>query len=81
MPEKKSPVANADALVRGLRNLIEEARLTVATTVNAALTLLYWRIGTRINHDILKGERAAYGAEILPTLSAKLAPLKNGGKS
>ena len=27
----------------------------------------------RINQEILKEERATYGAEILPTLSAKLA--------
>lgn len=62
----------ADTLIRDLRGLIEEARSSVATTVNAALTMLYWRIGTRINHEILKGERATYGAEILPTLSSKL---------
>jgi predicted nuclease of restriction endonuclease-like (RecB) superfamily len=81
MTGKKSPVSHADTLVRDLRGLIEEARSTVATTVNAALTMLYWRIGTRINHEILNRERAAYGEEILPTLSAKLLPLYGDGFS
>jgi hypothetical protein len=40
--------------------------------VNAALVLLYWKIGQRIRQAVLQNKRAAYGAEILPTLSAKL---------
>ncbi len=44
----------------------------VATTVNAALTTLYWQVGQRIQREILKGDRAEYGKAILPTLSAKL---------
>jgi len=60
------------SLLHDLRSLIEETRATVATTVNAALTILYWRVGQRIQREILQGERAEYGKEILPTLSAKL---------
>ncbi|MEW6290452.1 MAG: PDDEXK nuclease domain-containing protein [Thermodesulfobacteriota bacterium] len=72
MSAKKSPARGDDALLHDLRGLIEETRATVATTVNAALTMLYWRVGKRINEEILKDERAEYGKEILPTLSAKL---------
>jgi predicted nuclease of restriction endonuclease-like (RecB) superfamily len=46
----------------------------VARQVNAALVLLYWRIGQRIRQDILKEKRAEYGEEIVPTLSAQLVP-------
>ena len=60
-------------LLEDLRRMIEETRQSVATTVNAALTQLYWRVGKRINDEILKGERAEYGERILPTLSAKLS--------
>ncbi len=81
MTVMKSPILPADTLVQDLHGLIEEARSTVASTVNAALTMLYWRIGMRINHEVLKGERATYGAEILPTLSAKLVPLYGNGFS
>jgi hypothetical protein len=49
-----------------------DARHKVAQTVNAELTLLYWHIGRRIHHNILKNKRASYGDEILQTLSAKL---------
>lgn len=69
--KKSLPVGNGQ-LFEEIRSLIEETRSTVATTVNAALTMLYWRVGKRISEEILQGERAEYGKEILPTLSAKL---------
>ncbi len=49
-----------------------KALLGAATTVNAALTRMYWRVGRRIREDLLKGDRAEYGQEILQTLSAQL---------
>lgn len=66
--------ANPAALVSDVRELILSARQTVARGVNAALVLLYWKIGERIHKDILNEKRAEYGEEILPTLSAKLVP-------
>ena len=59
-------------LLEDLRRMIEETRQGVAVTVNAALTMLYWRIGKRINEEILKGGRAEYGQQILATLSQEL---------
>jgi predicted nuclease of restriction endonuclease-like (RecB) superfamily len=73
MTKKKTPVQPADALLHDLRYLIEETRSTVATTVNAALTMLYWRVGNRINAEILQGGRADYGQEIVATLSQQLS--------
>lgn len=61
-----------DALLADLRTLIDTARQRVAGAANAALTLLYWRVGQRISTEVLRGKRAGYGEEILPTLSAKL---------
>lgn len=81
MTVHKTPAKHTDVLLNELRDLIEETRSSVATTVNATLTMLYWRIGKRINEEILQGERASYGAEILPTLSAKLVPLYGDGFS
>ncbi|MCG2754814.1 MAG: DUF1016 N-terminal domain-containing protein, partial [Desulfobacteraceae bacterium] len=68
-------------LIGDIRRLIETARHNVAITVNAGLTILYWQIGSRIRHDILKEKRARYGEEILPTLSAKLVPEFGSGFS
>jgi len=38
------------------------------------LVLLCWQVGSRIRADVLRDKWAAYGEQILPTLSAKLAP-------
>ena len=72
--EKMEPVPPVASLplLDDLRRMIEETRQGVAATVNAALTMLYWRIGKRINEEILQGERAKYGAEILATVSQEL---------
>jgi predicted nuclease of restriction endonuclease-like (RecB) superfamily len=59
-------------LLDDLRRMIEETRQAVATTVNTALTQLYWRVGKRINDEILKGERAEYGGQIVSTVSRQL---------
>ncbi len=64
-----------------IRKIIDEARASVAITVNAGMTLTYYRIGKRINEEILKGNRAEYGEKILPTLSAKLMPMYGDGFS
>ena len=56
-------------LVDDIRGLIASARTHVATTANATLTLLYWRVGQRIRSEVLGGNRAAYGEEIVVTLS------------
>lgn len=61
-------------LLGDLRQLIEQTRQQLAQSANSALTLLYWQIGVRISLDWLHNGRAAYGQEILPTLSAKLVP-------
>ncbi|MDP2643913.1 MAG: PDDEXK nuclease domain-containing protein [Desulfobacterales bacterium] len=64
--------ATTDRLLGDLRKMIEEARAAVAATVNAGLTMLYWRVGGRVGQAILKGERAEYGEEIVSTVSRQL---------
>lgn len=59
-------------LVADLRQLIADARARAAAAVNAGLTLLYWRLGDRIRREVLSGERAGYGEQILVTLSREL---------
>lgn len=59
-------------IVTDIRTIIEQSRLQVAATVNAGMTLMYWHIGERINREVLGGERAAYGKQIVETLSQKL---------
>jgi predicted nuclease of restriction endonuclease-like (RecB) superfamily len=55
-----------------LRQLIEQSRSQISIAVNSALSLLYWRIGRRIQHEVLQGERGAYGEQIVSTLARQL---------
>ncbi len=59
-------------IVADVRSMIEQTRESVARTVNAGMTLLYWRIGKRIQTEVLQNERADYGKEIVSTLSREL---------
>lgn len=60
------------ALLADIRQLIDSARQRVAVTVNAELTLLYWRIGQRIHAGVLQGQRAEYGKQVVATLAQQL---------
>ena len=64
--------AKSPELLADIRRMIEETRSAVAAAVNAGLTTLYWRIGKRINEEILQGERAEYGGQIVVTVSRQL---------
>ncbi|EBJ2702481.1 DUF1016 domain-containing protein [Salmonella enterica subsp. enterica serovar Infantis] len=61
------------ALLGDIRGLIEASHQRAASAVNAELTLLFWRIGQRIHTEVLAGQRAGYGEEILSTLAEQLA--------
>ena len=74
MIRKRAGTVSQGPLLHDIRRLIEETRSVVAVTVNVGLTMLYWEIGTRIRQNILKNRRAAYGEEIVSTLSRQLEP-------
>ena len=59
-------------LMADLRQIIDSARARVATTANYELTMMYWRIGERINRDVLANQRAEYGKQIVSTLARQL---------
>lgn len=63
-----------------IRNLIEQSRHQVAAAVNAGMTLMYWHIGERINREILGGERAAYGKQVVATVSQQLTEEYGGSQ-
>ena len=53
----------------------------VAQAVNAGLTKLYREIGKHIHQEILNGDRADYGKQILATLSQELSQSFGSGFS
>jgi len=73
MSDNNLNITQSDAgLVADVRSMIEQTREAVARTVNAGITLLYWRIGKRIQTEVLGNARAEYGKEIVATLSQQL---------
>lgn len=59
-------------LVYEVKSLIEQSKHQLSVTVNATMSLLYWKIGKRINDEILLDQRAEYGKKIVITLSHEL---------
>ncbi|KVN33422.1 hypothetical protein WJ63_05355 [Burkholderia pyrrocinia] len=60
------------SLLTDVRHMIDAARARAAVAINAELTLLYWQVGRRLRNDMLGGERAGYGQQIVPALAERL---------
>lgn len=75
------PASASGDLLGDVVHLIDAARQRTAVAVNAELTLLYWRVGRRIRDELLGGERADYGAEIIKSLAAALTEAYGRGWS
>jgi len=71
--EREEMMRVSPPLLGELRGMIEESRRSLAGAVNASMTMLYWRIGTRINQEILQGDRAEYGKQIVASVSQQLS--------
>jgi len=59
-------------IFQDIRLFIEQSKQQVAVAVNSTLSLLYWKIGKRINEEVLESKRADYGKQIVATLSRQL---------
>ncbi len=55
-----------------IKALIEQSRQNVLVAVNAELTMLYWKVGTRINNEVLGNQRGEYGKKLVAILSQQL---------
>lgn len=62
-----------EKLIQNIKQLIEQSKQQLAVQVNATMSMLYWNIGKHIHNDILQNNRAEYGKQILPLLSAQLS--------
>jgi predicted nuclease of restriction endonuclease-like (RecB) superfamily len=69
----KVPAAIDEAALLGdLRTLVQSARQRIATAAYSTQTLLCWHMGRRLASEHLQGGRAAYGKQILVTVSREL---------
>ena len=66
-------------LLKEVQQLIDRGKQEIAIQVNSTMTLVYWKVGNRINEELLKGKRATYGAELVKTLAEQL--VQNYGRS
>ncbi|MFM8899271.1 MAG: YhcG family protein [Burkholderiales bacterium] len=73
------PSAPSALLLADLREIIRRGQSQAVAAVNSALTLTYWHVGKRINDEVLRGERAAYGKQVIASLSESL--VQQYGKS
>lgn len=71
-PEMTNPIPTNNPLFADVRHLIDAARQRVASAVNAELTQLYWQVGRRINSELLQGQRAEYGKQVIAELARML---------
>lgn len=62
-----------DPLFQDLASIIEQGKRQVAVQVNSVITLVYWKVGNKINTHILENQRAEYGKEVIPQLATRLA--------
>jgi hypothetical protein len=69
LAQNPPPIAQ---LLDEVRQLIVAARRQTVVAVNLSLTALYWQIGRRIRYEVLGAERAAYGEQIVATVSRQL---------
>jgi predicted nuclease of restriction endonuclease-like (RecB) superfamily len=60
------------SLVAEIKQLIQSAKQRAVVAVNVELTLLYWQVGKRIADEVLGGERAEYGKQVMASLAQQL---------
>ncbi len=58
-----------EVLFGEVAGLIERARTRAAVAVNSELVMLYWSVGKRVREEVLGGERAEYGAQVVRRLA------------
>jgi len=75
------PTLLLDDLLAELRGMIDHARGSIASTVNARMTMLYWHLGNRIRKEILKDKRAQYGRTIVAAVARQLTETYGKGFS
>jgi len=62
-------------LFEDVSSMIEQSKRTIYTQANSATVLLFWKIGQRVNKDILQNKRADYGKQIVSKLSTQLTEI------
>jgi predicted nuclease of restriction endonuclease-like (RecB) superfamily len=70
--KKQASLQAEQRLLFELSHLIEQSQQQVISQANSTLTMLFWRVGHRIQQEILQHKRAEYGKQIVSRLSQQL---------
>jgi hypothetical protein len=68
----KAPLQLSGDLLADLRQIIQHGMSQAAAAVSSTLTLTFWYVGKRSNEDVLHGERAAYGKQLIAPIAESL---------
>lgn len=66
------PINRPGDLLQDLKSLIDQGQRQAVEAVNSAITATYWHVGKRINEEVLHGERAEYGKQVVASLAKEL---------
>ena len=72
MKKSKPEIDAINLIFDEIASLINKSKNQVYIQTNSILTILFWQIGFKINHEILKNNRADYGKLIVVSLSRQL---------
>jgi len=79
MAKKKNELAVQNAMsvddlqiLEKVSGIIETRKARAGAYANSEVTLMYWEVGQYVNSIVLDGSRAAYGKQIVSTLSKQL---------
>ncbi len=71
--EIENQLQNAEAVILSdIRLIINQTKEAVSKVITSNIAMMYWKIGSRVNSEILDNQRAEYGKQIVATLSRQL---------
>ena len=77
IPHKEIPAE--ETLFGDVCQIIDGARSRIATYLNTEVCLTNWYVGKRIKEDVLSGQRAGYGQQVVKNLAARLTARYGAG--
>jgi len=72
LAEKGKTQIDESQVFERVSSIIESRKIRAGSFANREITLMYWEIGQYVNSVVLDGSRAAYGKQIVSTLSTQL---------
>ena len=78
---EKNVVSRPDMLYHDACLIIEQAKAVAFKAVNETLIKRNWLLGMRIQHEVLKEQRAEYGEQIVKNLAKELTEMFGSGYS